>query len=319
MILVLATQQDEHARAVIAEITALGGNAALLDLADFPQRLHMSLRYAESSRRFAFFSPDGDRSEPAFDLAEFRSIWWRRPQQPVISDDIRDPTHQLFATNEAHEALAGLWYAVDAFWINEPARDQLAHRKVYQLRVAQDVGLRIPQTLITSDPEAAGEFIAERRGDPVVFKAFSALPDEWRETRLLGREELDLLSNVRYAPVIFQEYIDATYDLRVTVVGDRIFPAAIHSQETSYKVDFRMDMANARVEPVELPKGVEKKLHALMGSLGLVYGAIDMRRTPSGEHVFLEINPAGQWLFVEQHTHQPIAAELARLLVENDK
>ena len=319
MILVLATQQDEHARAVIAEITALGGNAALLDLAEFPQRLHMSLRYAESSRRFTFFSPDGDRSEPAFDLAECRSIWWRRPQQPVISDDIRDPTHQLFATNEAHEALAGLWYAVDAFWINDPARDQLAHRKVYQLRVAQDVGLRIPQTLITSDPEAAREFIADRRGDAVVFKAFSALPDEWRETRLLGREEVDMLSNVRYAPVIFQEYIDATYDLRVTVVGDRIFPAAIHSQETSYKVDFRMDMANAKVEAVDLPARVEKKLHALMDRLGLVYGAIDMRLTPSGEYVFLEINPAGQWLFVEQHTRQPIAAEIARLLVEHGK
>ena len=319
MILVLATEQDEHARAVIAEITALGGNAALLDLAEFPQRLHMSLRYAESSRRFTFFSPDGDRSEPAFDLAECRSIWWRRPQQPVISDDIRDPTHQLFATNEAHEALAGLWYAVDAFWINDPARDQLAHRKVYQLRVAQDVGLRIPQTLITSDPEAAREFIADRRGDAVVFKAFSALPDEWRETRLLGREELDMLSNVRYAPVIFQEYIDATYDLRVTVVGDRIFPAAIHSQETSYKVDFRMDMANAKVEAVDLPARVEKKLHALMDRLGLVYGAIDMRLTPSGEYVFLEINPAGQWLFVEQHTRQPIAAEIARLLVEHGK
>ncbi len=106
--------------------------------------------------------------------------------------------------------------------------------------------------------------------------------------------------------------------MRVTIVGDRIFAAAIHSQETSYKVDFRMDMANATVEPVDLPTRVEKKLHALMRRLGLVYGAIDMRLTPSGEHVFLEINPAGQWLFVEQHTRQPIAAEMARLLVEHD-
>ena len=96
-----------------------------------------------------------------------------------------------------------------------------------------------------------------------------------------------------------------------------IFPAAIHSQETAYKVDFRMEMNSARMEAVELPEDVIARLHNLMKRLGLVYGAIDMRLTPDGRYVFLEINPAGQWLFVEQQTGQPITKSLVRLLLAN--
>ena len=152
----------------------------------------------------------------------------------------------------------------------------------------------------------------------VICKAFSATEQQWRETRLVGDQELAVLDNVRYAPVIFQEYIPADVDLRVTVVGDELFAAAIHSQESEYPVDFRMDMANTRIEAAELPRDIAERLLDLMGRLGLVYGAIDLRRTPDGRHVFLEVNPAGQWLFVEQATGQPIAAALARLLLAHD-
>jgi glutathione synthase/RimK-type ligase-like ATP-grasp enzyme len=107
-------------------------------------------------------------------------------------------------------------------------------------------------------------------------------------------------------------------DLRITVVGDKIFPAAIHSQDTSYKVDFRMDMGAARVAPAALPSDVQDKLFALMRHLGLVYGAIDMRRRPDGSHVFLEVNPAGQWLFIENATGQPISQAMADLMRVQD-
>ena len=105
----------------------------------------------------------------------------------------------------------------------------------------------------------------------------------------------------------------AGVDLRVTVVGSSLFAAAIHSQETWYAFDFRIDMKAARVEPFDLPDGVRHGLTRLMQSLGLHYGAIDMRQTPEGDVVFLEINPAGQWLFVEDRTGQPITRSMAEL------
>ena len=315
MILILSTPRDDHAQTVLAEILKLGAQVQLLDLSEFPQRLGLIMRYEQGKCHFVFGC-----AEKGLDFESCRAIWWRRPQQPEISPDVTRTSHRYFAMNECSEALQGLWHALDVFWINDPARDQLAHRKAYQLRVAQDVGLELPATLITSCIGAVREFVASRGGhDRVVYKAFSATEKEWRETRLLKDNELDLLENVRYAPVIFQEYIEAEADLRVTVVGDKIFPAAIYSQETSYKVDFSMDMGGARVEATHLPTDVEDRLHAFMRQLGLVFGAIDMRRTPDGRHVFLEINPAGQWLFIEQRTGQPIAKTVAKLLHEKDK
>ena len=113
---------------------------------------------------------------------------------------------------------------------------------------------------------------AARRGE-VVMVVLSGEPDAGTREGLilvltppptedvrLRREELALLDHVQYAPVIFQDYIEADVDLRITVVGDLIFPAAIYSQETSYKIDFRMDMNAARIEPATLPADVEAKL-----------------------------------------------------------
>jgi glutathione synthase/RimK-type ligase-like ATP-grasp enzyme len=260
------------------------------------------------------FDLELDRS--TLELERVRSVWWRRPHPPRVSDDIGVPSHRQFAANEAEHALGGLWQCLDAEWINDPLRDQAASRKSFQLRVAQAVGLPIPVTLISNDPHQARRFVDERGYRNVVYKAFSATEQEWRETRLLRTEELALLDHVRHAPVIFQEYVEAVYDLRVTVIGEELFAAAIHSQQTDYKVDCRIDIGRARIEAVELPADVAALLRRLVARLGLVFGAVDMRLTPDGRHVFLEINPAGQFLYIEAATGQPMAAAMARALLE---
>jgi glutathione synthase/RimK-type ligase-like ATP-grasp enzyme len=134
---------------------------------------------------------------------------------------------------------------------------------------------------------------------------------------MVGEAEYQLLDRVAVAPVIFQEFVPAEVDLRITVVGEQFFAAAIHSQELPYPLDFRLFLdrdPGVRMEPTELPTEVEGGLMRLLKSAGLRYGAIDMRRTPSGRHVFLEVNPSGQWRFVEEVTGQPITAAMARLL-----
>jgi hypothetical protein len=314
VILVISTPRDEHAQRVLAELLKIGAPAQLLDLSEFPLRLGLNLQYGKEGREFILGCADG-----GLNLEDCGAVWWRRPQSPDVGPDITQPSHRLFALNECNEALQGLWHALDAYWINDPARDQVAHRKAYQLRVAQDVGLTIPDTLISNCPRAATTFISRIGAERVVYKSFSATEQEWRETRVLKQGELQFIDNVRYAPVIFQEYVEADVDLRITVIGDHLFPAAIHSQDTAYKVDFRIDIANARIEATELPPKVEDQLRALMARLGLVYGAIDMRRTPDGRYVFLEINPAGQWLFIEQFSQQPISRALANALASHDR
>jgi hypothetical protein len=227
-VLILAPPTDDHAPSVAAEIARRGGQAEILDLADFPQRLALAMRYTGSRRSFSMTG--GSRLE----LEEIRSIWWRRPGAPEVSPELVRPSHRQFAANESDHALAGLWQAVDAFWINEPKRDEVGHRKPLQLRIAQDVGLSVPDTLITNQPDEAERFVELHGPRHVIFKSFSATRSEWRETRLLDQPELAVLDHVRFAPVIFQEYIEAAADLRITVVGERVFAAAIYAGATSY-------------------------------------------------------------------------------------
>jgi glutathione synthase/RimK-type ligase-like ATP-grasp enzyme len=316
VILVISHPRDEHARAVLGELEKLGAESILLDLTDVPQRYRLAAVYDSPGERS--FQLIGD-NRPSIDLDRCAAIWWRRPQAFSVHAEITDRTSHTFALTEATEAFAGLWQALDAWWINPPANDANAHRKVFQLRVAQDVGLSIPATLVTSDPARARAFIETHGIGRTIYKAFSGTREAWRETRLVKQEELHLLDSVRYAPVIFQHYIEATVDLRVTVVGDDIFPAALFSQQSAYPIDFRMDMANTRIESHQMPDEILVKLRELMRRLGLVYGAIDMRLTPQGEYVFLEINPAGQWLFIEAQSKQPISATIAAWLARHDQ
>jgi hypothetical protein len=316
VILVVSHEADDHAPVVLERLHGLGAAAQLLDLARFPRELRLSLVCSGANgASAAFASHDG---QPDVDLDDCRAVWWRRPQPFELDPAIEDPVAINFARNECYLALGGLWSTLQAFWINEPARDEIASGKPHQLQVAADIGLEIPATLITNDPDSARRFSAEHGADGTVYKTFSGTLEAWRETRLLREEELELLDSVALAPVIFQEYVPGTIDLRVTMIDGTPFAAAIHSQETPYKVDYRMHMDETAVEPYSLPDEVVERLRALMRRLGLVYGAIDLRLTPDGRFVFFEVNPSGQWLFIEERTGQPITDALVRLLVAKD-
>jgi len=316
MILVVSSPDDVHAKAVMEALDSMGARAVLLDLSLFPQSMRLAMHYSNEQGGCSSLALPGHGE---FRVRECRVVWWRRPQLFVINPEIGDPVNREFAYSESSHAFAGLWQTHRAFWVNHPVRHEVASRKGYQLQVAHEVGLEIPETVITNDPSEAREFINRCGWEQVIYKPFAATSRVWRETRRLWPEELDLLESVRFSPVLFQEYIPAQFDLRVTAVGSDLFSAAIHSQESAYPVDCRMDLARTRITPYALPQKVEQAIHVLMERLEIVYGAIDLRLTPEGRHVFLEVNPAGQWLFVERQTGQPITASLAGLLAASDE
>ncbi len=311
MIVVISYPEDPHASRVIGLLEEGQHEVLLLTLSDLPGRATLTIDYEDPVAPRLEYRLEGR----PIDLGALRSVWWRRPQVPDPSS-VTDFDARMFTTNEWNEALNGLWQLIDAPWMNPPHRDEVAGRKAHQLRVAAEVGLRVPRTLITSDPDRARAFIESHGIGRTIFKTFSATHAVWRETRLVREGELESLDAVRLAPVIFQEFIPAEADLRITVVGNRIFPAAIDARGTDYEVDFRMSLGQARTAAAELPQAIADRLRTLMRRLGLVYGAIDMRRTPDGEYVFLEVNTAGEFLFVEERTEQQISRAIADWLAD---
>lgn len=312
MIIAVSHPDDPHAARVIDVLRRAGRETLLLNLADLPERATLTFDYGRNGTPSVDYRMNGT----SIDLSRARSAWWRRPQAPELTSVARNQDVLAFVHNEWHEAIQGLWQLLEVPWMNPPAVDEVASRKALQLREARRLGLRTPRTLVTSDPDAARQFIREQGVGRTIFKTFSCTHEVWRETRIVRSEELDQLDQVRLSPIIFQEYIRASADLRVTIVGNRIFPAAIDSRGTDYEVDFRMSLGQARTEPCELPRDVEERLFALMKRLGLIYGAIDLRRTPEGEHVFLEVNTGGEFLFIEDRTGQPIAQAVADWLAQ---
>lgn len=313
MILVVSHPADPHATGVLNLLQRRRHPVVLVDTSEFPKRSRIVERFGAEGAGFEM-TVAGRR----VNLGKCKAGWWRRPLQYTLHDGIAQDAAG-FTYTECNEAMVGMWAALDIAWVNPPALDEEAHHKPYQLALAGEVGLRIPETLITNDPDAAREFVGRHGLGATIYKTFIADEDNWRETRLVGDKELELIEQLELAPVIFQEYIPAEGDLRITVVGEEMFCAAITPAPGGYQIDYRMDLQGAAYRPTEVPSEVEKGLRALMQRLGLVYGAIDMRRTAEGEHVFLEVNPAGEWLFVEERTNQPITAAMADLLVELDK
>jgi glutathione synthase/RimK-type ligase-like ATP-grasp enzyme len=203
---------------------------------------------------------------------------------------------------------------MDCAWFNDPAADTRAQHKVVQLRTAKKLGVEVPATLVTTDPAAARSFVESATG-PVVRKAFRNLEHACAHTHVVTPENLEVIDTVRFAPVIFQEYVPVEIDLRVTMVDGEAFAAAIKS-DPEFHADYRPGLATASVTAYELPDHVADQLRSLCNTLGLRYGAIDLRLTPEGRFVFLEVNPGGEFLFVSDRTEQPvpeaIAAALAR-------
>jgi len=310
VILVISYADEDHALDVIQRLRAAGREVVLVDLADFPAQRGMVFAWdGKQSPSFVIDGPVGP-----IDLRRVDVCWWRRVRPFTVDASIVAPSRRAFAESETAQAINGILDSLSCAWVNDRAADEAAHHKPYQWSVAQEVGLRVPRTLVTTQPDAARRFIDEVGIGRTVFKAFLAILEAYRETRLVVKEDVDRLDLVRLAPVIFQEYIEGV-DLRISVVGERVFAAEIDAQATSYPVDMRMVIGEAAIRPVALPGSVHAQILALQRRLDLSYGAIDMRRTPSGDHYFLEVNPAGQWLFVEQRTGMPISQAMADYLM----
>ena len=314
MILVVSHAEDPHANSVIEEVTRQGGRCALLDLARIPRQVQASFSAGRTASGASLLGVAGSGGGGRLEAAEIEAVWWRRPR-PYVVDELLSPANAAYATIQVHAAVSGLWGSLSAGWMNDPWADERASHKPAQLAAAEAAGLAVPPTLISSVPEEARGFLDEMGGRPVIQKPLRPIETNWRPTRFVTPADRDRLDDLRLAPAILQAYVPGT-DIRVTAAGGRLFATAIDARQTGSPQDFRPVYEQARVTACQLPAEVETGVRALLEALGLRYAALDFRRTDEGEHLFLESNPAGQWLFLEDRTGQPITQAVASALVE---
>jgi RimK-like ATP-grasp domain len=299
-VVIVAPMHDLHARAVIDEIKHRGRTVALASLRHLTKGDSLTIGgnvVPTSVLRIG---------DTFVDLTQAKSIWWRRPENPVGRVD--GTTATWFKHQEWESLILSLETACPCNWINRPSRQWIAKRKALQMAAAANLGLRTPETLITNDADQVRTF--KEKFPRVIYKSMGETAHQNTATRLLSDADMRRLDDLAACPAIFQEFIEATHDIRVTVVGDRMFPVQIDSQNGQSTLDWRFDHS-VNFESVMLDPEIEARLSRLMRELELTYGAIDLRRTPEGEHVFLEVNPAGQYLFAELLTGARITEAMA--------
>ncbi|MCX4749652.1 ATP-grasp ribosomal peptide maturase [Kitasatospora sp. NBC_01287] len=314
-VLVITGSFDPTADLVIEELARRAVPVFRADMAWFPSSLTLAASLEGLGWRGTLAT-----DQRSLDLSNVRSVYYRRPTAPEFPDDM-PPEARAVAMAEARRGFGGLLAALPCPWLPPPGRAADAEYKPLQLRVAAEVGLHVPRTLITNDPAAASRF-ADRLGSPVVYKPFSPI-----------RGTLDGRSVAVYANVLrpddlphpdiattahlFQEWIPKVHEVRLTVVGDRLFAAEIHAGSAAGHVDWRSDYESLTYRMCDPPAAVGTSVRRLLARLGLNFGAFDFIVSPSGEWWFLEVNPNGQWGFIEQATGLPITAAICDYLEGN--
>ena len=312
--IIISPPDDVHALTVAWEINQLGSSPIILDLADFPAgwKLCMAMCTGANSE-FFLETPDGRR----FNDKSISGVWWRRSRQFGIPPEVTQKNHRAFCVAETRALFEGWIARLGERVINPFAADLASRRKPYQLAMAAKVGLKIPRTIITNHPEKVMNFIKAGNGS-FIYKALT--PTSWQvtETRPLDEEAVGNLHLLNAAPVIFQERIDGGPDIRVTIVDDESFAAQLIPTHPEAKLDWRLD-PGIEVQRHSLPHEAAEGLLSLHRSLGLRYGAYDLRINADGEYVFFEVNPSGQYLFVEIDTNHRISRAIAQALLQKPR
>lgn len=259
-----------------------------------------------------------------FDVVWMRRLERPRPMPGAHPDDLKVITDESKVFLEG--ILPGLGHA-GTRWVNEPLADSACDRKPYQLAVAANLGFRIPDTLISNNPAEVRHFFA-RHGGRIIHKPLGAPlwenADGSRTTSRTSRLTEAHLANdyaFRACPGIYQELLDKAYELRVTVMGERVLAAVIDSQRDGDTVDWRCEGGRGvdNLRGTTLEPALEQRCIALCRALGLSYGSIDLVVPKQGEPVFLEINCAGQFLFKEvADPSMPMLDSFCRFLAGED-
>lgn len=253
--------------------------------------------------------------------SQITGVWYRKLWKMKLPDEL-DANYSDVVIKEYSTYQQLFFHQLQHVpWMNYMQQDHLVgNDKLMQLTHAQQAGLIIPETIFTNDAHTIRNFFDECKGEMVV-KLHGALSRSMEgntpffPTTKLNTADMNRLDQLAYCPMIFQQYIPKAYELRVVYVDGAFFAGKIPNEHAGV-TDWRT-ISNQRVawEKYELPQHEQEKIHNMMQSLQLTFGAIDIIRNTNGEYVFLEVNPQGEWGMLQKYLDYPIGQTIANKLI----
>ncbi len=310
---------DKHVPRLVAELEQLGHPWAIFDPGDILDSARVSAFISTEEKQCVLSTSSGTHIA----LEDISSVWYRRPTR-ILPRDERPDMETTFIQREANAGIWGLLRGLqNAFWVNHPDAVRTAGHKPEQLQRAAALGLSIPRSLVTNEPEAFRRFYQECHGS-VAYKLMgypwyvdkADLPIS-AYTSLVPPEMVEREAHrITATTHLFQEFVVKKCDIRVTIIGQDVFATEIHPLSEETQIDFRADYSQLSHAPHSLPDPIREQLLALTRSYHLTYAGIDLLLTPEGRYIYLELNAQGQFGWLENRTGVPLYRTLAKLLIE---
>ncbi len=324
-IISITCEKDFHTSAVRNNLQNMGEDLIVLERENYGTKWVFSS--LSSPNKFNIYL---EMENNVYELNEIGAFWNRCEFSYNSNDKNFSPDSSYINIQKTIHVNSILKYISESVpSMNKLQSNWIANSKLIQAEVAKSFGLLIPETFQGGSELIADRYLAINKNNKICIKALEAIHLNLAEkgtyahyTSLFKSRPKDELTSLRMCPVILQNFLDKDLEMRITVIDEKVFTASIDTKKASEdaKVDWRhYDWANTPFCSFDLPITIQEKLIKMNRHLDLVYGAYDLIKTTSGEFYFLEVNPQGQWLWIEDLTGLEISKSIARWLFKAAK
>jgi glutathione synthase/RimK-type ligase-like ATP-grasp enzyme len=317
-VLVLTHEEDPHADAVCEFFK--NNNVPYCLVATEKIQKDYKLHFDSSSLLYTI----SNNKNKEIEIDSSWNIWNRRVMNPDtkkgFAKDLKD-----IIIDETEKAWDGLLISHKGKVVNKPHNQIHANNKIEQIIFASKFkdDIKIPDTIVTNDPDKVIDFYDKHRGNICYKLQKGALVNTPTGSKIIytnkvSKENMKNVDLVSQHPSLFQEYIDKEFEIRIVTIGNESIGTAIYSQNSEIsKVDYRKyDFENVRYEHINLPDNVKNFCSSMLKEYNLHFGVFDFIYSKNKDYVFLELNPNGQWLWLEHLSKFKISEKLGAYLAE---
>ena len=246
--------------------------------------------------------------QAAIDLGSVNCIYCRHWDDLIsgIASDNQDEVE----LRETEASLGSLFRGLECQWVNSIESLNNARYRIHQLQKIRAQGIRVPEIIVSNDFRRVQAFFSMTE-EKLLYRPSGWNNSNWNVGQIddIGRH----ISDLPGTPVEYQENIPGD-EVRAYVIGDSVFAGVVESAEA----DFTGTMGGHYIRPVELPQEAKRTCLTAAVTLGLVFCSVEMRITPEGEFVVVDVDANPMFMHFEQTTRLPISDRLVELLIASD-
>lgn len=236
------------------------------------------------------------------------SIYYRKPRLPDLSN--YEGEYQSMIQKDIIATIVGLVDSFNGIVLSKPSILRKTENKIYQLQKGKEIGFNVPKTIITNNADLANGLLSKEK---TIIKPITTgkiqIGDRYEiyQTNILD----ELLNDISITPVYLQEYIPKLYEVRLTIINGYFYGVKIQS---SNEIDWRDEQADNKYIIIDVPVEIKNKCNKMLNKFNLNFGAFDFIVNRDLRWIFLEVNPNGQWLWLEQILNLNISEKIIEFL-----